>query len=80
MSVAAQQVGTKNQRRPGSCGVKDGPPSWEVAADATPCGSSNVVLPAKISVFQACLANGGGGARLTLAVSLHAFAASGLRP
>jgi len=40
-----------------------------VAADAAPCGFNDVVAPAKVSTFRACLASGGGAARLNLAVT-----------
>jgi hypothetical protein len=41
-----------------------------VASDAAPCGFNNVVSPAKLSAFQACLASDGGAARLNLTVGL----------
>ena len=38
-------------------------------ADAHPCALMNRVMPAAVLVVQACLARGGGWARLSLAVS-----------
>ena len=44
-----------------------------VAADAAPCGCDNVVSPAKVSAFQACLASDGGAARLNLTVTRNCW-------
>jgi len=39
-----------------------------IAADATPYSFNNVIAPAKVSAFQACLANDGEAAQLKFIV------------